>query len=233
MSDTSPWRRFEEQVDNLERVVRCELELNRRFNTRSIVLVACLSVVVLVFLGVHLARLKREFSHENLSKSLETEMKELSPLAFRELDLLGKVVVPVYFEEAKRQLEVLRPILAERFEGELDQFTTDVATGVDKVIDTSLRGAIERVERQVLESYPSLDDPVKREILSRRIREVTESAIATAVGNFHSRFASHIDSVGESLTRFDLSDDHTSEVDLRKQFIHIWLQLLDEEIQAL
>ncbi len=226
-------QRLEEEVQILEDLVAQDALLARRASRNSTIVSLSLCFVIFVFVAANAVNIAMEFTEERIADSLEAELREFSPVAIRELKILGQDVFPVYAQEVRDQLTELQPIIFERFATELDQLSIELLASVHRHLDEVQQRVLADTEKALVESFPSLASESMREKLRRRLRDTTENAVASTIGDFNRRFGSHLKRVEEALWDLDLADSDETPVELQKKFVHLWLQLLDQEIMEL
>ena len=117
-------------------------------------------------------------------------------------------------------------------QNEMDELCQQIVVSVKDEIQSVEQRVLDDVETTLRETYPALAQD-RGAAIQRRLREEGEAAVVSAVANFHDQFGQHVDDVRKSLLKFDLRDTGETRVDLQKRFIHLWLQLLDQEIMEL
>ncbi len=225
--------RLEDDVKEVENLLHQETLLAQRAGRLSAAVTVSLVVVVLSFVAVNFFNIRNAFTEEKLSRSLEKEMRELSPTAMWQIEELGRDVVPVYAAETRKQLSQMAPEILKRFHQELDQLSGDVLSGVDKRLRDAQAKVLVETEERLFAAIPSLKDPSQREELKKRLKSHVEVAVSKTLGRFNERFAKHVESIEENLLKLESVDPNVSPLDLQKRFIHLWLQLLDQEIMEL
>ncbi|MBN1441732.1 MAG: hypothetical protein JXA90_03435 [Planctomycetes bacterium] len=224
---------LEREVKHLEMLARQETRRSRSSSRWTLVVSTSLGLILLLFVAINYFKLSSEWTRDRFTRSLEGEMRELSPLAMRELNTLGQEIGPVYVEEIKKQLARMMPEISRRMETELDELSGEILTGVQKRLDEAQTRVLQRTETVVFDVYPSLRSPAEQEAMEARFHEITVNAVAKVIGNFSSRFGAEVEKVQQTLLTFDVSDSDETTFDLQKEFIHQWLQLLDQEIMEL
>lgn len=233
MSPSDSTSRLEEQVQRLEQVFHSEMEERRRVSRSARMVTVLLIAVVGFFLVLNYLHLRSEWTEEKFSQSLELGWRELQPTAMAELRSLAGEVLPVYADEAQRQLQARLPELSTKIRGEIDQLSAEVLQQTDRKLAETERRVIDRTEQEILASFPGLADSAQKEELARRLHDLTEEATLAAITEFDTLFRRDVESVKTSLLNFDLRDTDESLVDLHKKAIRLWLRLLEEEINAL
>ena len=233
MGSENEIQRLEEEVQILEDLVAQDVRLARRAGRNSTIVSLSLCFVVFVFVAANAVNIAMEFTEERIADSLEIELREFSPVAIRELKILGQDVFPVYAQEARDQLTELRPIIFERFAVELDQLSIELLENVHRHLNEVQQRVLADTEKALLESFPSLASESLRGKLRRHLQDTTENVVASTIGDFDRRFGAHLKRIEETLWNLDLADSDESPVELQKKFVHLWLQLLDQEIMEL
>jgi hypothetical protein len=173
------------------------------------------------------------WTKEKFKTSLEQEMKELSPVAFKELSALGKELLPVYAEHGKKQFSLLMPEISNVLQEELTQLCNEILAGTHHRLELAEERVIEKTEQELFKNYPDLNDVVKREELEARFRKEAEKAALDTIHEFDKLFSRDIDESKSLLLKFDVRDTEETRLDLQKKFFRLWLRLLDLEITEL
>ena len=224
---------LEGEVKRLEELLRQETVMVHRATRLSTLVTVSLGTLVLLFLVINFFNFRAVFTEENLSRSLEQEMRELSPTAVQQLKVLGEDVVPVYAEETRKQLNAMGPEMLKRFHDEVDQLCAAVLSKADKRLREANDVVLADTEELLFQNLPTLRDPAEREELGRRFRVLVKDSVIKSVGEFNGRLLEHVQAVEKTLWEFDLTGANVSPLVLQKRFIHLWLQLLDQEIMEL
>ena len=82
-------QRLEEEVQILEDLVAQDALLARRASRNSTIVSLSLCFVIFVFVAANAVNIAMEFTEERIADSLEAELREFSPVAIRELKILG------------------------------------------------------------------------------------------------------------------------------------------------
>lgn len=194
---------------------------------------AVLGCTILFFVLVNFVHFRSHWTEENLKRSLEKEFTELSPLALKELHAAGKELLPVYVREGQKQVELLMPEIARIMHRELDKFCEDVLLGTHAQLAETQKSILALTQQSLFEQFPELKDPNRRKELEQNFEKITQKAVQSALLEFDQLFTSDVENVKAALLKFDLKDSPESTVDLQKNFLRLWLQLLDEEIKEL
>jgi hypothetical protein len=233
MNTEEPLQSLEREIRRLEETFTAEIDASRRASRTAVVASCVLGGVIAVFVLVNLLYLRSEWTREKLTASLRREVREFTPKARYELELLGEEVVPVFVAEARSQLHKEAPAIVAKTEAEVDRLIDNVLSRQHRRLAEAQERVLAKAERNILEAYPNLKSAAEREALGNRFHATAEDAIAEAVSDFNTRFGHDVHKLKDTLLRFDLSDSHEDVVDLQKKFLHLWLQLLDEEIVGL
>ncbi len=226
-------RQLEEEVARLEVLIAQEHAQSRKAMRRSLIVTSALAAMVLLTLLVNGIKFRREFTGDHFRDSLAKELRELSPTALRQLNLLGKEVLPVYTQQLEAQMEKLAPELQAKLMEETDLLVQDILDSADGTLRDSENGLIDRASAIIVQRYPSLEGESSREEIARRLHGILDASLASTLQEFLAQYGAEVETVQGSLLKFDLADTGETQVDLQKKFLHIWLQLLDEEIMAL
>ena len=220
-------------MQRLEEAMKAERTMERRTTKTTMVITVGLCLTICAFLLANYINLSNNWAAENFKASLQKEITELSPTAMYELNMLGKELLPVYAQEGRKQLMALAPDITQMCHEQLDMLSGDLMKSVHDKMHASQESVLEKVEAVIHSCYPSLHDPAQREVLENRFRMITEDALAASVVSFERKFSKDVTNVREALFRMDVSDTGESTVDLQKKFIHLWLQVLDQEMMEL
>lgn len=221
------------EVKRLEEAMNSERTMERRTAKTTMVITVGLCLTICAFLLANYVNLSKNWAPENFTASLQKEITELSPVAMHELNMLGKELLPVYAQEGRKQLMALAPDVTNMCEEQLDLLCGDLMKQVHDRMHASQERMMEKAEAAIQQCYPTLHEPSQREILANKFRTQTENALANSVVSFERKFSKDVDAVKEALFKMDVTDTGESTVDLQKKFIHLWLQVLDQEVMAL
>jgi hypothetical protein len=226
-------QQLEAEVKRLESLLERQVAAHRRAARNSLLATSFLVALVLLFVGVNLINFRREFTEENIRRSLSKELQELSPIAAREFSLLGKDVLPAYAEEARRQIPKMGPQVSEKLEQEVDRLVEDVLAGTNQTLRDTESRLLARTEKILAERFPDFQGGGLQAEIERRFHGSLDRSMAGVLQEFLDRYGKDVKSIEEKLLKFDLSDSTETGLDLQKKFIHLWLQLLEEEIAAI
>ncbi len=222
-----------QEVERLDKALTAE-QASRKGVTRAAQAVAAvLGCTVLFFILVNFVHLRSHWTEENLKRSLEKELTELSPLAIKELNAAGKELLPVYAQEGQKQVQLLMPEIARVMRRELDKFCEEMLLHTHAQLAESHKGILANTEKSLFEQFPELKNSATRKKMEQNFEKITQKAVQSALVEFDRLFTSDIENVKSALLKFDLKDSSESTVDLQKNFLRLWLQLLDEEIKEL
>ncbi len=233
MSSANDFRKLDSEIQELEQAIKANASLARQTSRLSLGIGVGVIIVIAGFAVLNFVHLKSEMTRKNFSKSLSVEMASMSPLAVAELQKLGQELLPVYAEELKKQLETSWPTVQETLEKEMQALTGGLLTHLHSTLEESEHRVLKSVETQVLTCYPSLASEKTQEELRKRLDAICQKAVTNSLERFDSLYSRDVKRVEGALLKFDVSDSIESPRDLQKKFIHLWLQLLDQEIMEL
>jgi hypothetical protein len=233
MSTSNDLKQLEAEVLQLEDAIQANNSALKRAARTSIGLGLALLVVIVCFLFLNLAHLRGEMTQEKLTRSLSQELTEVSPLALRELNQLGQELLPIFIAEFRKQLETAWPDVAQRVQDELNRLSDNLFAEAHELVSASEHRILESTSKALFDCYPQLNDQKHRNALEQRIHGICEEAIVQSLQTFDSLFSRDVARVESALLQFDVTDNHESPADLQKRFIHLWLQLLDQELMEL
>jgi len=226
-------KELEVEVQQLEDVLRSQEKTTRTAGRVPVFISLALMLIIGGFVLVNYVRLRAELTAEKFAKSIKEELVEVTPVAIREFNLLGKDLLPVYTSEFQKQFAVAWPGIAKKLETETSELGNNVLLAVHQNLNETEQRVLDKTQQVLFASYPPLGNAKDREQLSRKLHSLSENALVKALGNFDAKFSRDIDKLQSALMKFDLNDSSDSTVDLQKKFLHLWLQLLDQEIMAL
>ena len=233
MSSANDFRKLDSEIQELEQAIKANASVARRTSRVSLGIGVGVIIVIAGFAVLNFVHLKSEMTRKNFSKSLSIEMASMSPLAVAELQKLGQELLPVYAGELKRQLETSWPTVQETLELEMQALTGGLLTHLHSTLAESEQRVLKSVETQVLTCYPSLASEKTQEELRKRLDALCQTAVTNSLERFDSLYSRDLKRVEGTLLKFDVSDSTESPRDLQKKFIHLWLQLLDQEVMEL
>lgn len=233
MSTSNELKQLEAEVLQLENAIQANDSALKRAARTSVGVASALLLVISCFLFLSFAHLQREMTREKITQSLSQELTEVSPLAFKELNQLGQDLLPIYIAELKKQIETKWPDVARQVQNEMDKLSDTLFAEAHELLSESEHRVLESTSQALFACYPQLKDPKRRLALEQRIHGICEESLVQSLERFDSLYSRDIARVEETLFRFDVTDSHETTTDLQKKFIHLWLQLLDQEITEL
>lgn len=233
MSDPIELKRLDVEITRLQDTLLAEQESSLRTRRVPLVISLVLLAIVLCFVTVNYLKIRSELTSEKLGRSLEKELREVSPTAFKEFDLLGKDLFPVYAAEWKKQLQASWPEISRKFQAELNKFDEILLGRIHKLLDESERRVLGKTEAVLFENYPQLKDEEMRIEVEKKLHTICDQALTKSLLDFDSLFTKDVNALQEVLLKFDVTDTNETTVDLQKKFLHLWLQLLDQEIMQI
>lgn len=233
MSSTAEMKQFEVEVLELESAIR-QIGLNSKRTARASVLTAVsILAIVVAFTLVNYSRVSAEMTEEKFARSLTKEMGEIAPLVLNEMNRLGRDLLPVYAEELKSQIESSWPEISARVEQELNEVGSRVFEETHELLYETEERILRTAEDELFACYPGLKDPERRDNLQERLHNICEQTLANSIYNFEQQFTKDVHRLQATVFQFDVADADQSTADLQKQFVHLWLQLLDQEVMEL
>ncbi len=226
-------KELEVEVQQLEDVLQSQEKTARIAGRAPLFISLALMLIIGCFVLVNYVRLRAELTAEKFAKSLKEELVEVTPVAIREFNLLGKDLLPLYTSEFQKQFAVAWPTIAKKLENETSELGNNVLLTVHQNLNETEARVLDKTQQVLFTSYPPLNNAKDREVLTRKLHTLCENALVKALGNFDAKFSRDIDKLQADLMKFELKDTDGATVDLQKKFLHLWLQLLDQEIMAL
>jgi hypothetical protein len=141
--------------------------------------------------------------------------------------------MPIYFAEWKRQLQASWPEISNKLEAELLELGSNLTSRINHYFTESENRILEGAELALGENFPELKDPGKQAELNRRLHATCDQALEKVLLDFDKRFSGDVARLQQEIFKFDISDKGETPVDLQKKFLHLWLQLLDQEIMKI
>lgn len=233
MVDSTELKKLETQVQDLEASMEAERLALQRASRTTLGFAAVLASVVLVFIVINYVRVRQELTPEKLSRSLEQEIHEIGPSALREMNLLGQQLLPVYAAEWRKQLEASWPEISCRLQDEFGKLADTLGERTHATLAATEDRLLSRLSEVVARDFPDLASPQKRAEIEARVHAACDDALEKALLDFDGLFAKDVGRLQEAIFDFDVSDGNESKVDLQKRFLHLWLQLLDQEIMKI
>jgi hypothetical protein len=224
---------LEAELQGLEAELNRETASGRRAALASAGVALAIVVIVLGFAWSGYTQFKEALTADKLAIGLQREMNELNPSATRELQQLGRALLPVYTAETRRQFDSLAPEIGRRLGEQLQLIGTDLHKDIHDRLNDLEDDLQQQTERAILDCYPSLANDEQRARVDTAFEAITESAVVGAITDFDQRFAKDVDHVRDCLAKFTIAESTEPSVELQKRFISLWLQMLDQEIQKL
>ncbi len=233
MSNSTELTQLQSEVKRLEEMIRAESQANQRVSRIPLAVSAVLVLLLSCFLLINYFKVRSELTPERLGKSLREELLEVSPKALREFNILGKDLLPVYVEEWQKQIQAAWPEISKKLDDEIGKIGDNVTRNVDTLLSESEERVLRKTEKVMLDNFPQLKDPEQSKEVERRLHELCDTSLTKAILHFDRLFSRDVASLEEALLKFNVADTHETKVDLEKKFLHLWLQLLDQEIMEL
>lgn len=233
MNTSHELRLLEAEIHELESAVESQVRTQRKSAQLSLGIGLAIVLILGAFLVTNWLHFRREFTREKVTECLSTEIAAMSPLALQEIERLGRDLLPVYAAAFHREVDAAWPELAERLVAE----STELGSGLLETTHGALRQTEARVlagvEQQLLEAYPFLGDAVDRETLTREIAAVCEEELGGVLTEFDSLYSPSLERLQTSLCAHEIDVPGESAIEIKKRFLHLWLQLLDLEVMEL
>lgn len=233
MSTNTELSRLEFEVRRLEEAFQATNRAMKRVSTASLAIGAGLFIVITTFVLINYFKFRSEMTEDKLARSLEKQLIELSPTALKEAHRLGTDLLPVYAAELKQQVEAAAPQIATKIEEEMDQLVANVLATTHDALLKSEKRVLEKTQHVVFDAYPQLKDPKEQAALTAELHATCDEAVGKAILHFDSLFTKDVDRLQKVILSFNVTDTNEPTVELHKRFIHLWLQLLDQEIMEL
>lgn len=223
--------RLQEELDKLEKVKAWENATDRRTTVVTIGITVLILLMVGGFSLANYMHFKSEWTEEKFAASLNRELEYLKPTVSTQMQELGKILMPVYAEETRKQFPEMAPIIADRVSEEVDRFCDQFRVDVNGKLQGTGNNLRRRIMRNILDSYPHLADEREQEALMAQFKHSTDRSLAGAVAHFEQLFTKDVSDFQATL--YDVPRTNEPLVELQKRFIRLWIQLLDEEITKL
>ena len=220
-----------DELRKLEEARAAENTADRRMTRVTLGLSALIGIIVLGFLFVNYLYFNKEWTEEKFAKSFNRELEELQPIASRELQSFGKKLVPVFVQESRRQFPEIAPLLSNKINEELKEFSNDFQKDINAKMNRTGDRLKARLLEDIIASYPNLRGENAQQKMIQRFRESTHAALQGSIGHFMKRFSTEVDNFQDTV--FNVPESDTPMVELQKKLIRLWLQLLDGEIARL
>lgn len=225
--------RFEREVRRLEESLGSARAAAERAHRTSLVMGACIALIVGTFLLLNYLNFRAELTTEKLAASIQHQLREVSPAAFREFGQLGQELLPVYASEWQQQFQAAWPAIKEKLDAEMTLLANNAVTRVDSHLNACEQRVLDETRRVLVSNFPEFEDPKAQEIMTARIQEVCEGSFTKALDDFNTLFVNDMTRVQRAIAEFELPEIQASTIDLQKKFLHLWLQIVDQEIMQL
>ena len=233
MPPESTVKQLEAELGQLDTSHQADRHIDHRGAMIQLALVSVAGLIILGFLLTNFLYFRTEWTEAKFAQSLQAELEVLNPEVSDQLRAMGKNLMPVYVEEGRRQLPRVAPAFSRALTRQLDRFAADFQTDAYARLGQTEDRVRARTMDVVFASYPSMRSPAEQAKLDHAFRTITDTASTQAIEEFHQRFSRDAAGLQRAILDFDVPDPDESTVDLQKKFIHLWLQLLDEEIMKL
>jgi hypothetical protein len=233
MSTELDLQKLEGEVRRLEQSLEAARAASRAAQRIAILIGTAMATLVGGFLLINYFNFRAEFTPEKVKASIAQELRDVSPAALREFGQLGQELLPVYTEELKRQFQAAWPSIKDKVDNEVTLLAEHATTRIDRRMTDAEGRVIDTSQALMQKHYPELADPKVQETVTRRVHEVCDGSLQKALDGFNALFARDMRRVQHALLQFEFPPSSVPTVELQKKFLHLWLQLLDQEIMQL
>jgi len=230
MSTQSEVQRLEAEVLGIEGALRECARTEKRASVASIATAATLLGLIVSLLFINYSRVCAEMSQDKIVRSLTQQLGEIAPLALTEIHRLGQDLLPVYSEEFRTQLEARWPELAAKVESELQEIGNRALTDANAALKESEERVEAKLRQAIFACYPEVNNASQREAIERHLKVTCDQALALTLASFDRTFSKDLHRLQETVLKFEISDGPEDQVELHKQFLRLWLRLLDQEV---
>ncbi len=233
MNTANEFRKLESEIHGLEQAIDASATVSRRTSQVSLAIGIAIVLVITCFLVLNFIHLKSELTREKFSESLSKEIASMSPTALEELQKMSQHLLPVYAAEFRKQVDTAWPAVARTLQSEADALTEGLLTHTHVTLAEVEKRTLNGLEEQILASYPNLASAAGQEELRKRLDGICQNTVTASLDGFDKLYSRDLKRVQDTLFKLDVTDSHESPTDLQKKFIHLWLQLLDQEVTEL
>jgi hypothetical protein len=224
---------LEKELNDLETALASERSTARRVTRTGLATVVVICVIALGFVLHNVSTVRSEWTEENMGQSVAKQMKHLQPIVMHELSSLSTTLMPVYEKAARAEFVASSQDLDIELADQLDHFYIDLEANAKSRLKETEKRVIARIEEIINNEFPSLSSPEAKAELVTRFHDVTETAFANTMTRMQAKYSQDIDKLRKTIATLDLPKSPETTAALQKQFVHLWLQIVDEELMKL
>jgi hypothetical protein len=136
----------------------------------------------------------------------------------------------VYADEVGRQFERKSGVIRETVGTELDLLVQEVMVDARRHMTETESHVREMTLGIIDRNFPELDTPEAKARLVTQVSDIANAAVAEQVIAFEERYAKDMAELRDTIAYLDVQDTGESTAELRRRFLSLWLQIINEEL---
>jgi hypothetical protein len=210
-------------------------ELRRAEAAARMRLLGVVVVVVLLFAGFAYTTVRRvqdNFNQPAVQKAVADRLPHVMPPAGEQLQKAVTNAMPTYRKLAAERFEKARPALAAKSRARLEKIPDETGHLMGDALHAALAGAQRRIEPEVRQTFPSLTDAQKQDLLNVYFHDAVEARNKDLAAHIDGLYTKELVAMHAALDTFELPrPEQTPAVDkVQRDFLHTLLTLADFEL---
>ena len=224
----------DEQLREAYRGYCAHRESEARYRRMEVMMSVTLGCIVVAFVAASYFTVRANYSDEQLSARLNSEISALAPEISNALFEVGEQVMPTYVEMGEKKLREALPQVELALNKELEKLWAGVTEQVETDFNASLDRSAKKLEERLREEFPELLDEPGLALLETEINEMLEKDTGEFLNSFFDRYSQDLNKLYKMIDGFHPNRfERLSDEELAAQYVHLWLTLLDREILGL
>ena len=210
-------------------------ELRRAESAARLRLLCVVVVVVLLFAGfayTTVTRVQDNFSQPAVQKAVADRLPHVVPPAGEQLQKAATNAMPTYRKIAAERFAKARPEIANKARARLEKIPNETGQMMADALHAAFDNAERRIEPEVKQTFPSLTDAQKRDLLAVYFHDAIAARDKELATHIDGIYTKELVAVHAALEKFELPPaEATPTIDkAQRDFLHTLLVLADFEL---
>lgn len=177
-------------------------------------------------------RVRDNFSQPAVQKAVSEHLPAVVPVAGAQLQKAAVAALPVYRDLAVAQFEKVRPELAAKAMARLDGVPDRAGRLMSERVSASFDKALKRVEPELRQTFPSLTDAQKQQVLADYFHDGIAERNQAIASHIEKMYTNELIAAHSALDKFDLpaADAAVDPGRLQRDFLRSLLAVADYEL---
>lgn len=229
----SLWASVESTSRNVETRL-LDLQRTQR-NTRNwLLLFAAIMVIqVALFIVAGYSRIRENFQPDHIQEAAIAAVEDLAPEISDELMAVTQRVLPIYQEKAIARIEASYPEFRNVMVAEFEALPDTISQEATVVLESSLNRTLHRLDGDLAETFPVLQQPEHRERFIRSFESASAELFEEKQKEMQSWLTAEMQRVSDAFFEFDPAPTpKEGEPTHEQQLIRTLLQIVDSWVIA-